>query len=206
MTPDKLLEMFYYAWDAFYEDEPQEMKMFKLLQSVARKEMADNTFRSRNRRLSSQVFGREVSGKKSMGRFERNSKQEFDVDRTNDGVPWDFPQSKTHWVNNGTTISDTGWSLPLDPGNRCALTSQYFRGLEQKAFNRGSMVNTATGPLTQQINLPAAHNTSVLIVSHPLIILCFEDAAASKKRRENENHDITNRLMPNYSIQHCCPK
>jgi radical SAM superfamily enzyme YgiQ (UPF0313 family) len=57
MTADKLQELLFYAWDTFYEDEPQEFKMFKLLAAVARREMADNTFRPRNRRLASQAFG-----------------------------------------------------------------------------------------------------------------------------------------------------
>lgn len=59
MPPERLLEMLHYAWDAFYEDESQEIKMFKLLQEVVVKEMADNTFRPRNRRLASQAFGKE---------------------------------------------------------------------------------------------------------------------------------------------------
>jgi len=60
MTPERLQEMFHYAWDAFYEDEPQEMKMVKLIQRVARKEMVDNTFRPRNRELASRAFGKEL--------------------------------------------------------------------------------------------------------------------------------------------------
>jgi len=52
--------MFHYAWDAFYADEPQEMKMFKLMQRVVMKEMADQTYRPRDRRLASQAFGKKV--------------------------------------------------------------------------------------------------------------------------------------------------
>ncbi|SPD74807.1 Radical SAM domain protein [uncultured Desulfobacterium sp.] len=58
MSPDRLQEMFYYAWDTFYKDESQEVKMFKLIQQVVIKEMADNTFRPRDRRLASQAFGK----------------------------------------------------------------------------------------------------------------------------------------------------
>jgi len=60
MSPDKLQQLFYDAWDAFYQDESQEMKMFKLFQRVIQKEMADNTFRPRNRALASRAFGKEA--------------------------------------------------------------------------------------------------------------------------------------------------
>lgn len=60
MTPEKLQELFYYAWDAFYKDEPQEIKMFKLLQRVAMREKADRTYRPRRRELASHAFGRKV--------------------------------------------------------------------------------------------------------------------------------------------------
>jgi len=60
MTPEKLQELFYYAWDAFYKDEPQEIKMFKLLQRVAMRERADGTYRPRRRELASRAFGRKI--------------------------------------------------------------------------------------------------------------------------------------------------
>ena len=60
MSPEKLQQMFYDAWDTFYADESQELKMFKLFQQVIEKEMADNTFRPRNRDLASRAFGKEV--------------------------------------------------------------------------------------------------------------------------------------------------
>jgi len=60
MTPEKLQELFYYAWDAFYKDEPQEIKMFKLLQRVAMRERADRTYKPRRRELASRAFGRKV--------------------------------------------------------------------------------------------------------------------------------------------------
>jgi radical SAM superfamily enzyme YgiQ (UPF0313 family) len=62
MTPAKLEELLGYAWDTFYRDESQNIKMAKLFQQVVRKEMADNTFRPRNRELAGQVFGRERAG------------------------------------------------------------------------------------------------------------------------------------------------
>jgi len=58
MSADRLQELLQYAWDAFYRDEPQEIKMFNLFQRVVRKEMADHTFRPRDRKLASQAFGR----------------------------------------------------------------------------------------------------------------------------------------------------
>ncbi len=60
MSPDKLQQLFYDAWDTFYQDESQEMKMFKLFQRVIQKEMADDTFRPRNRALASRAFGKEA--------------------------------------------------------------------------------------------------------------------------------------------------
>jgi len=58
MSPDKLQELLHYAWDTFYAHESQEVKFFKLLKQVVRREMADGTYRPRNRRLAGQVFGR----------------------------------------------------------------------------------------------------------------------------------------------------
>ena len=58
MPPERLQELLDYAWDTFYQDEPQKMKMFKLFQQVIRKEMADNTFKPRERALSFCAFGK----------------------------------------------------------------------------------------------------------------------------------------------------
>jgi len=49
MTPEKLQNMYLYAWDKFYEDEPQSYRMFKLLKKVVEKEKADNTYKPRQR-------------------------------------------------------------------------------------------------------------------------------------------------------------
>ncbi len=49
MSAQRLQELLEYAWDTFYQDEPQELKMFKLLKKVTYKEMADNTYRKRDR-------------------------------------------------------------------------------------------------------------------------------------------------------------
>jgi len=49
MGPEKLQSMYLYAWDKFYEDEPQSYRMFKLLKKVVEKEKADNTYKPRKR-------------------------------------------------------------------------------------------------------------------------------------------------------------
>ena len=61
MSPDKLQELLDYAWNTFYQDESQKVKMAKLFQQVVKKEMADNTFTSRDRNLAGQSFGRAVT-------------------------------------------------------------------------------------------------------------------------------------------------
>lgn len=49
MTPEKLEEMYYYCWDKFYEEEPPNYKMFKMLKKVMDKEKADGTYKPRVR-------------------------------------------------------------------------------------------------------------------------------------------------------------
>ena len=58
MSPERLQELLDEAWSSFYRHEPQRLKMAKLFQQVVRKEMADNTFRPRQRQLTRQTFGR----------------------------------------------------------------------------------------------------------------------------------------------------
>ena len=60
MSPDKLQELLLHAWDTFYGQESQEIKMSRLFQRVVRKEMADHTFRPRRRDLRDQAFGRSL--------------------------------------------------------------------------------------------------------------------------------------------------
>ncbi|WP_310600917.1 cobalamin-dependent protein [Desulfobulbus sp.] len=62
MSPERLQELLDFAWSAFYRDESQPIKMAKLFQQVVRKEMADNTFRPRNRELAGQTFGKGRTG------------------------------------------------------------------------------------------------------------------------------------------------
>ncbi len=60
MSPERLQQLLDYAWDTFYQDEPQRIKMAKLFKNVVRKEMMGNTFRPRDRSLSGQAFGTTV--------------------------------------------------------------------------------------------------------------------------------------------------
>ncbi len=61
MAPERLQELLEYAWNTFYQEESQQIKMAKLFQQVVRKEMADHTFKPRNRELAQQTFGKAQS-------------------------------------------------------------------------------------------------------------------------------------------------
>ena len=58
MSPEKLQELYEYAWDTFYRDEAQNMKMFKLLKQVVKREKDMNTFQPRRRDLATRAFGK----------------------------------------------------------------------------------------------------------------------------------------------------
>ncbi|MEZ4601638.1 MAG: radical SAM protein [Syntrophotaleaceae bacterium] len=45
MTPEKLQELYYYAWDTFYADSGHQLKMGELFKQVMRREMDDGTYR-----------------------------------------------------------------------------------------------------------------------------------------------------------------
>lgn len=60
ISPERLQELYEYAWKAFYQDESQEEKMFKLFTKVMLREMNDGTFRPRNRALANKSFGKDV--------------------------------------------------------------------------------------------------------------------------------------------------
>ncbi|MGL4909093.1 MAG: B12-binding domain-containing radical SAM protein [Bacteroidales bacterium] len=60
MTPERLQELYNYAWETFYKDEAQEQKMFNLLTQVVMREMEDGTFRPRNRSLMNKTFGKDI--------------------------------------------------------------------------------------------------------------------------------------------------
>lgn len=70
MTPEKLQEMYEYAWKEFYADCSIEVKMAKLFMNVVRKEVEDGTYKSRrlaNRRawLKKQEAENQTAGKGS---------------------------------------------------------------------------------------------------------------------------------------------
>ncbi len=58
LEAERLQELYYYAWDMFYRDEPQSYKMFNLFRKVVERERADETFIPRRRELIDSVFGR----------------------------------------------------------------------------------------------------------------------------------------------------
>ncbi len=57
LTPEKLQELYYYAWDSFYADESQEQKMFRLMMKVVEREMEDGTYRPPRKDLMEKSFG-----------------------------------------------------------------------------------------------------------------------------------------------------
>ena len=46
MSPDKLQEMYHYAWDNFYRDASQSLRMSRLFMQVVHAEIADNSYQS----------------------------------------------------------------------------------------------------------------------------------------------------------------
>ncbi len=58
MSAERLQELLAWAWQTFYADASQELKMFRLLSRVVHREMADGTYRGRDRSLAGQAFGR----------------------------------------------------------------------------------------------------------------------------------------------------
>ncbi len=51
MTPEKLQELYYYAWDTFYADSGHQLKMGELFKQVIRREMDDGTYRRYNPKI-----------------------------------------------------------------------------------------------------------------------------------------------------------
>ena len=60
MSPEKLQDLYDYAWKHFYAAESQEQKMFRLFCNVALREMEEGTYRQRDRRLVNKSFGKDV--------------------------------------------------------------------------------------------------------------------------------------------------
>jgi len=62
MTPEKLQEMYYYAWETFYSDCSQNLKMAKLFMKVIEKEKADNTYRHKGLRRGRWAENKGIAG------------------------------------------------------------------------------------------------------------------------------------------------
>jgi radical SAM superfamily enzyme YgiQ (UPF0313 family) len=60
MSPERLQELYDYAWEIFYKDESQEEKMFKLFTTVMLREMEKGTYTPRKRELVNKSFGKDV--------------------------------------------------------------------------------------------------------------------------------------------------
>ena len=60
MSAERLSELYQYAWDTFYKDEPQTMKMFNLINKVVSREIADGTYTPRRRDIADLSFGKKV--------------------------------------------------------------------------------------------------------------------------------------------------
>ena len=60
MSPERLQELYYYAWDTFYKDEPQTMKMLNLISRIINREVEDGTYAPRRRDLIDVSFGKNV--------------------------------------------------------------------------------------------------------------------------------------------------
>jgi radical SAM superfamily enzyme YgiQ (UPF0313 family) len=57
VSPERLQELYQYAWDTFYQDESQQIKMFRMFLKVVKKEMENKTLRPRKRKLVKRIFG-----------------------------------------------------------------------------------------------------------------------------------------------------
>lgn len=75
MSPEKLQELYEYAWKSFYGDETQESKMFRLFARVMMREMEDGTYRPRDRKLVNKSFGKEIVRERIPGNQERAASQ-----------------------------------------------------------------------------------------------------------------------------------
>ncbi len=60
ISAERLQTLFHYAWETFYKDESQELKMFKLQHKAALQEKAAGVYRPRKRKLASRAFGRQI--------------------------------------------------------------------------------------------------------------------------------------------------
>ncbi len=61
MTPDKLQELFRYAWKSFYKEESQEFKMFKMILTAIDREIKDGSYKPRKEELANHSFGKQIN-------------------------------------------------------------------------------------------------------------------------------------------------
>ncbi len=60
ISPERLYELYEYAWSSFYDKESQEFKMFKLILNVVEKEMKNGTYKRPDPKLAKMSFGKPV--------------------------------------------------------------------------------------------------------------------------------------------------
>ena len=60
MSPERLQELYHFAWDTFYKSENQNQKMFNLFTKVVLREMRDGTYRNRRQEMAKISFGKET--------------------------------------------------------------------------------------------------------------------------------------------------
>ncbi len=60
MSPEKLQELYYYAWDTFYAGGGHQLKMGELFKQVIRREMDDGTYRRYDPKTRRTFEGRKV--------------------------------------------------------------------------------------------------------------------------------------------------
>ena len=60
MSPERLQELYEYAWQQFYKNETQEEKMFKLFTNVVLNEMKKGSYVPRKREFVNKTFGKDV--------------------------------------------------------------------------------------------------------------------------------------------------
>jgi radical SAM superfamily enzyme YgiQ (UPF0313 family) len=65
MSPDRLQELYHYAWETFYKDKSQNEMMAKMFQQVIMREIADGTYRRPRNDLSQMSFGKEINKKRN---------------------------------------------------------------------------------------------------------------------------------------------
>jgi radical SAM superfamily enzyme YgiQ (UPF0313 family) len=60
MSPDRLQELYFYAWEKFYQHETQEQKMFKMIMRVIEKERRQGTYQPPRKDLAKMSFGKSI--------------------------------------------------------------------------------------------------------------------------------------------------